>query len=161
CYVDKICLSSSTNLGNGCTLMPGTQLDPDSMIGTMTLITKEIRNSGAGAVLLGIPGRRMPFAILDNTTSTKDSSIYDSPFLLELVWTCFLFFISKSLFISCYWLLPAPMAPFMQTFFFYAIHRYSNLHQRKSGTFAYSEIITTTQQFFDIVMDDFTLFIAP
>ena len=161
CCVDEIYLGSNTNLGNACTIMPGTRLEPDSLIGTVTLVTRQTRGASAGAVLLGIPAQQMPFATLDNTAGTEDQSTADSSFLVEFLWTCSLFFTSKSLFFSFYCLLPTFIAPLMQTFFFYAIHRHSNLHQRTAGSFPYAEIITSAQQLYDTIMADFIVVLGP
>jgi acetyltransferase-like isoleucine patch superfamily enzyme/acyl carrier protein len=161
CHVDRVHLGSRTNLGNRCTLMPGTQLEHGSMVGTLTLVTRETRSSGPGAILLGAPGRQMPFAMPNNTDHMKDSLLFDSPSLLGLVFTCFFFFIGKSLFISLYWLLPVPMAVVFQTVFYCTIHHYSTSNQRASGSFAYSEVINCIQQLLDSVMIDFNIFITP
>ncbi|UJR34437.1 hypothetical protein I4U23_021844 [Adineta vaga] len=71
CLVDRISLGSGTNLGNECTLMPGTYLKANTMVGVLTLITRESYCSTSGAVLLGIPGRQMPFLMPDKVTSAQ------------------------------------------------------------------------------------------
>lgn len=161
CCVENIHLGANTNIGNASTILPGAHVAPDSIIGASSLIARETRSTSAGSVLLGIPGREMPFAILNNSTSTNEQSSSDPSFLSCFSWTCVLFIISKYLLFSYYYFLPLYLAPLMQAMFYYMIHRYSNLHQRTSGTFVYSEVITNAQELFDMVMSDFNIFIAP
>ncbi|CAF4169004.1 unnamed protein product, partial [Adineta steineri] len=61
CCCEEICLGSGTNLGNECTLMPGTRLAPNTMVGNLTRITRKTSCINADTVLLGIPASRMPF----------------------------------------------------------------------------------------------------
>ena len=71
CHFDKIELSSDINLGNGCTLMPGTQLPSKIIVGNLTLVTRETVIHNVNRILLGIPAREMPFTIPNNTSLDK------------------------------------------------------------------------------------------
>ncbi|CAF3842764.1 unnamed protein product, partial [Adineta steineri] len=58
--VDWIILGSHTNLGNDCTIMPGSCLASQIIVGTLTRTTRET-TSNNGDVLIGVPARAMPF----------------------------------------------------------------------------------------------------
>ncbi|CAF2830177.1 unnamed protein product [Rotaria sp. Silwood2] len=66
-YVDKIILGPDATLGNGCTLLPGTLLASDTMVGNLTRVTRKTDSSYGSTVLLGIPGRHMPFVMPEET----------------------------------------------------------------------------------------------
>jgi len=161
CRIDQIYLGSGTSLSNNCTLMPGTQLAHDSMVGTLTLITRETRNSDADAVLLGIPAHRMPFSMLAKTALVEDTPLLDSPLYHAIVRAFLFFFISKVLFISFYCMLPATMALLLHTIFYCAIHRYTTSNQHTTGSFSYFEFMTLTQRLTYTVKNDFNTFVPP
>jgi len=54
--------------------MPGTQLQPKIIVGSLTLVTRKIISQHIDSVLLGISAREMPFIISDNTSIINDLS---------------------------------------------------------------------------------------
>ncbi|CAF1442458.1 unnamed protein product [Adineta steineri] len=93
--VDWIILGSHTNLGNDCTIMPGSCLASQTIVGTLTRTTRET-TSNNGDVLIGVPARAMPFQ-MPFRQATEDQ-IKTIPF-----WkTCFSHYISKCLLIGIY-----------------------------------------------------------
>ncbi|CAF0983427.1 unnamed protein product [Adineta steineri] len=93
--VDWIILGSHTNLGNDCTIMPGSCLASQIIVGTLTRTTRET-TSNNGDVLIGVPARAMPFQ-MPFRQATEDQ-IKTIPF-----WkTCFSHYISKCLLIGIY-----------------------------------------------------------
>ncbi|CAF4382009.1 unnamed protein product, partial [Adineta steineri] len=59
-HVDQIILGSHTNLANGCSILPGSCLESETMIGNLTRISRETK-SKYGEVFMGVPARTMPF----------------------------------------------------------------------------------------------------
>ncbi|CAF3886038.1 unnamed protein product [Adineta steineri] len=93
--VDCITLGSHTNLGNFCSILPGSHLVSYTMVGNLTRITRET-NSNSGDVFIGVPARAMPFQ-MPFRQATEDQ-IKTIPF-----WkTCFSHYISKYLLIGIY-----------------------------------------------------------
>ncbi|CAF1086118.1 unnamed protein product [Adineta steineri] len=95
-HVDWITIGSYTNLGNMCSILPGSHLSSHTMVGNLTRITRET-NSNNGDVFIGVPARAMPFQ-MPIRQATEDQ-IKTIPF-----WKiCFSHYISKCLLIGIYW----------------------------------------------------------
>ncbi|CAF1544048.1 unnamed protein product, partial [Adineta steineri] len=95
--VDWVTLGSYTNLGNFCSILPGSHLASHTMVGNLTRITRET-NSNDGDIFIGVPARAIPFKV-PFKQATEDE-IKTIPF-----WkTCFCYYISKCLLIGIYWL---------------------------------------------------------
>ncbi|CAF3473432.1 unnamed protein product [Rotaria socialis] len=60
CRMDYITLGAHINLGNGCSVLPGTDLKSATMIGNLTRTSRET-DSHPGSILIGAPARVMPF----------------------------------------------------------------------------------------------------
>ncbi|CAF0842950.1 unnamed protein product [Adineta steineri] len=94
--VDWITLGSHTNLGNICSILPGSHLASHTMVGNLTRVTRET-NSNDGDIFIGVPARAMPFQ-MPIREATEDQ-IKTIPF-----WkTCFSHYISKFLLTGIYW----------------------------------------------------------
>ncbi|CAF4017821.1 unnamed protein product, partial [Adineta steineri] len=93
--VDWITLGSHTNLGNFCSILPGSHLVSHTMVGNLTRITRET-NSNSGDVFIGAPARAMPFQMpIREATEDQIKTIS--------FWkTCFSHYISKCLLIGIY-----------------------------------------------------------
>ncbi|CAF1034858.1 unnamed protein product [Adineta steineri] len=94
--VDCITLGSHTNLGNFCSILPGSHLASHTMVGNLTRITRET-NSNNGDIFIGVPARAMPFQM--PIREAMDNQIKTIPFWM----TCFSHYISKCLLIGIYW----------------------------------------------------------
>ncbi|CAF1233676.1 unnamed protein product [Adineta steineri] len=93
--VDQITLGSHTNLANGCSILPGSCLASETMIGNITRISRETK-SKYGEVFMGIPARIMPFQM--PVMSTVQDQIEIIPF-----WhTCLSHYVSKCLLLCIY-----------------------------------------------------------
>ena len=112
CYFDKIELGSDINLGNWCTLMPGTRLLPKTIVGSLTFVTRETIIRNANSILLGIPAREMPFTMPSNIPLVNDLSSSNSFSIRTLLLTCICFFVTKCLIVTLYSSLPVPIALF-------------------------------------------------
>ncbi|CAF4112777.1 unnamed protein product, partial [Rotaria magnacalcarata] len=161
CYLDHICVGSATTLGNGCTIMPGTRLPSNTMVGNFTLITRDINGNNPGGVLLGIPSRQMPFELSSSVQLKNDLSSYDSSYICDFLRTCTFFLISKCFLTAVYLLPPSIIAPFIHMVFFCSIYRYSTFHERSVATFSYSDTINPIQQLCAMLMNDFKMFTGP
>ncbi|CAF1502925.1 unnamed protein product [Adineta ricciae] len=161
CYIDEIYLGSGTNLGNQCTLMPGAKLPHNCMVGTLTLITKDIDCSKSDTVLLGIPGRSMPFAMSNTRDSTKEPSVFESSFLNAIWCACLFFFITKASVLFFYCVFPGFLALLAHTVFLCVIYRYTTANQRTTRALEYSEFVTYTGRLAETVKTDFVTFIGP
>ncbi|CAF4481402.1 unnamed protein product, partial [Rotaria sp. Silwood2] len=161
CYVDEIYLGSDTNLGNGCTIMPGTTLPSKIIVGSLTLVTQKYTSAQSNCVLLGIPAREMPFVIPDDTSVINDLSSLNSSSIYSLLFVCLSFFISKYLFIALYLSSPVAVALFIHAILFCAIYQYSILITKRRSHFTYSEVITHQQYFLFKLMSEFSTFIGP
>ncbi|CAF1482157.1 unnamed protein product [Adineta steineri] len=115
--VDWLTLGSHTNLANGCTILPGSHLASDTMVGNLTRITRET-NSNNGDVFIGVPARAMPFKM--PATQAMEDPIKTIPF-----WkTCFSYCISRYLFISIYLLGGLTVGPFIHTIVICSLSRW-------------------------------------
>jgi hypothetical protein len=72
CYLDEIHLDSGINLGNWCTIMPGTRIPSEIIVGSLTLVKQTTVSDHFNSVLLGIPACEMPFAMPDQPSITND-----------------------------------------------------------------------------------------
>ena len=160
CCLDTITLGSGTNIANAC-ISPGIHLGPNTIVGNLTLVTRETHMSVAGAVLLGIPARQMPFVMPEETKPVHNVSLCGFPSLLTPMSTCLIILIGKCLFITIYWLLPAVTAPFVHAVLFCAIYHCTISQTRTKTTFTFSERVTRTYQFLGTVLDEFIDFISP
>ncbi|CAF4024647.1 unnamed protein product, partial [Adineta steineri] len=121
-YVDYITLGSYTNLGNGCSILPGSHLESEIMIGNLTCVSRETK-SNTGDVFIGVPARAMPFKMplrssLTTTTTTDEMKIIP-------IWhTCFTHFISKSLLLTIYSLTGVVGMLIIHTILICIIYRY-------------------------------------
>ncbi|CAF1345215.1 unnamed protein product [Adineta steineri] len=93
--VDRITLEAHANLANRCSILPGSHLASETMVGNLTRISREI-NSKQGDVFIGVPARVMPFKM------PLRSNITDQIENTSLWHTCFWHFISKCLLINIY-----------------------------------------------------------
>ncbi|CAF1459222.1 unnamed protein product, partial [Adineta steineri] len=93
--VDRITLGAHANLANRCSVLPGSHLASETMVGNLTRISREI-NSKQGDVFIGVPARVMPFKM------PLRSNITDQIEITSLWHTCFWHFISKCLLINIY-----------------------------------------------------------
>lgn len=119
CCINQIHLSSGINLGNECTLMPGTPLSTKIMVGSLILVTRETVSRNINEVLLGIPARGMPFVMSDSTSMVNILSLLlNSLSLYTLLTTCISFFMSKCIIIILYSLLPVSAALFIHIIIF-------------------------------------------
>ncbi len=160
CYIDKIQLGSGTNLGNWCTIMPGTRLSSNIFVGSLTLVTRQTVNCVGDSVLLGIPAQEMPFKMHDNASVVNDLPSSNTLFTKSLVFNCISFFINKCIFITLYSLLPVIVAPFIHLILICSIYYYSISKKKKHVQFTYSEVITRTRQFFRTLIIDFFTFVG-
>ncbi|CAF4565110.1 unnamed protein product [Rotaria socialis] len=161
CFLDQIVLGQAANLGNYCTIMPGTKLRENKVVGSLTLINKDTKYFDTSKVLLGIPGRSVSFAITNDALYSDNSLSLESPCLFDLFAACMFFFIGKSILIVIYWFLAAPTALFAQITLFCVLQRYRTFNQRILGKFAYSEIVNPITSLINSITDDFDRFIAP
>ncbi|CAF4110085.1 unnamed protein product, partial [Adineta steineri] len=97
--VDHITFGAHTNLANGCTILPGSCLASETMVGNLTRISREI-NSKQGDVFIGVPARVMPFKMPLRSSSTIATA--DEMKIIPIWHTCFTHFISKSLLFTIY-----------------------------------------------------------
>ncbi|CAF0980449.1 unnamed protein product [Adineta steineri] len=94
--VDYITLGSHTNLGNMCSILPGSHLASHTMVGNLTRITRETISNNRD-VFIGVPASAMPFQM--PIREATDDQIKTTPF-----WkTCFSHYISKCLLTGIYW----------------------------------------------------------
>jgi acetyltransferase-like isoleucine patch superfamily enzyme len=161
CYIDKIDLGSKTNLGNWCTLMPGTRLSSKVLIGSLTLVTRETVCGNVNGIFLGIPAREMPFVVHDNTSAINDSSSSNTSSIQSLFFIFFNFFITKCILITLYSLLPLVIAPLIHVIFVCGVHHYVISLEENRTHFAYSEVITRTRESCSTLLMDFFTLIAP
>ncbi|CAF1398961.1 unnamed protein product [Adineta steineri] len=93
--VDQIVLGSHANLVNGCSILPGSCLASETMIGNLTRISRETK-SKYGDVFMGVSARIMPFQM--PVRSTVQDQIEIIPF-----WrTCLSHYVSKCLLLCIY-----------------------------------------------------------
>ncbi|CAF4131639.1 unnamed protein product, partial [Adineta steineri] len=93
--VDQIILGSYTNLANGCSILPGSYLESEIMIGNLTRISRETKNK-CGEVFMGVPARTMPFQM------PVRSQIQDQIEIRPFWHTCLSHYVSKCLLLSIY-----------------------------------------------------------
>ena len=161
CYVDQIHLGSKTNLTNWCTVLPGTRLSSEQILGSLSLFTGESDNDDhVNGVLLGIPARRMPFTIPDQILSVDDISLSNPRSIDTWLLLCFGFFMSKYLLISIYSSLPLIMASVLHIFIFCVFHQYSISFTKDRSHFRFSEVITHLQYIQRVLFFDFDIFVG-
>ncbi len=158
CYLDEIHLGFGTNLANGCTIMPGTQISPEIIVGSLTLVTPRTISDHFNGVLLGIPACEMPFGTPDYTSFVNDNPSSNSPSFRNWLIICLSFFISKCFFITVYSSTPLIIALFIHIIVFCALYRYSNSTRKKRSHLFFSEIITHLQHFLHTLISDFFVF---
>jgi non-ribosomal peptide synthetase-like protein len=161
CYIDKIHVGSETNLGNWCTLMPGTQLSSKILVGSLTLVTRETVHGNVNGIFLGIPAREMPFKMSDNTPVVNDLSFSNTLYAPHLIFSSIILFINKCILITLYLSLPAIIAMFIHVIFICAAHHYLISFRKKRTQFTYSEVITRTGQFLNMLTIDLFTFVGP
>ncbi|CAF3497574.1 unnamed protein product [Adineta steineri] len=115
--VDCITLGSHTNLGNFCSILPGSHLASHTMVGNLTRITRET-NSNNGDIFIGVPARAMPFQM--PIREAMDGQIKTIPFWM----TCFSHYISKCLLISIYWSCGLGGGPILHTIIVCSLYRW-------------------------------------
>jgi acetyltransferase-like isoleucine patch superfamily enzyme len=161
CYIDKIYLGSGTNLGNWCTLMPGTRISSNIMVGSLTLVTRETVCEKVNTILLGIPARKMPFVMADNASAVNDLSSYPNYLsIFSFLTPCFGFFLSKYIIINVYLLLPFYYSPFMHLFLFSTAY-HSSVFLRENTKHMNSKVIDIIEELCDTVKNDVFMFIGP
>ncbi|CAF1420302.1 unnamed protein product [Adineta ricciae] len=161
CCIDSIHVGSDTNLGNGCTLIPGAHLASNITVGNFTLVTRKTDGLASNIILLGIPGQQMPFHRAQQIPIDHKSLLRDSSLIYHLIQTSVFFLIGKFVFVSIYVLLPITVAPLVHAVFFCAVYRYSAFVERTSTTFTFSDVMTTTQYFLSAFLIDFKILICP
>ncbi|CAF3868594.1 unnamed protein product [Adineta steineri] len=115
--VDCITLGSHTNLGNFCSILPGSHLASHTMVGNLTRITRET-NSNNGDIFIGVPARAMPFQM--PIREAMDGQIKTIPFWM----TCFSHYISKCLLISIYLSCGLGGGPILHTIIVCSLYRW-------------------------------------
>jgi acetyltransferase-like isoleucine patch superfamily enzyme len=160
CYIDKIHLGLGTNFGNSCRLMPGARVPAMTLIGSLTLFTRKTLHGDFNDIFLGIPARKMPFAVPENLPTT-DVPISNSPSISVFLNTCSCLFISKCLLIALYSSLPVLLTPFIHAIICWIAYSYSTLNNEKRTQFTFSEVITHTKKFLSTLMSDFSKFVGP
>ncbi|CAF1503783.1 unnamed protein product, partial [Adineta steineri] len=122
--VDCITLGPHTNLGNFCSVLPGSHLVSHTMVGNLTRITRET-NSNTGDVFIGVPARAMPFQMpLRQATEDQIKTIS--------FWkTCFCHYISKCLLIGIYWSCGLISGPIVHTIIVCSLYRCSSYVDNK------------------------------
>ena len=158
CDFDKIEMGSNINLGNWCTLMPGTRLSSKTMVGSLTLVTRETVIRNANSILLGIPAREMPFTMPNNIPIVNDLSSSNSFSVRILLLTCIYFFVSKCLIVMLYSSLPVPIALFIYIILFCAVHRLLISSGKKNTR---SEIGSCIQDCLYKMFHDFLVYVGP
>ncbi|CAF0774841.1 unnamed protein product [Adineta steineri] len=93
--VDQIILGSHTNLANGCSILPGSYLASETMIGNLTRISRETK-SKYREVFMGVPARTMPFQMPPRL------EIQDEIEIIPFWHTCLSHYVSKCLLLSIY-----------------------------------------------------------
>ncbi|CAF1415607.1 unnamed protein product [Adineta steineri] len=93
--IDQIMLRSHTNLANGCSILPGSCLESETMIGNLTRISRETK-SKCGEVFTGVPARTMPFQL------PVRSKVQDQIEIIPFWHTCLSHYVSKCLLLSIY-----------------------------------------------------------
>ncbi|CAF1107439.1 unnamed protein product [Adineta steineri] len=93
--VDQIILGSHTNLANGCSILPGSCLASETMIGNLTRVSRETK-SKCREVFMGVPARTMPFQM------PPRPEIQDQIKIIPFWHTCLSHFVSKCLLLSIY-----------------------------------------------------------
>ncbi|CAF1216376.1 unnamed protein product [Adineta steineri] len=93
--VDQIMVGSHTNLANGCSIMPGSCLASETMIGNLTRISRETK-SKSGEVFMGVPARTMPFQM------PVRPKVQDQIEVIPFWHTCLSHYISKCILLSIY-----------------------------------------------------------
>ncbi|CAF3410966.1 unnamed protein product [Rotaria sp. Silwood1] len=132
CKVNHIRIGRNAQLGNHCTIQPGANIAERTLVGTMTRIDEETSTTindddSSGSIVLGIPGRLMPF---QRDTPVPVSTNKLSPYMYsELVCAICVQFLIKViisfLFIHSYFLLPIYflLVEHFISFFFFALPR--------------------------------------
>jgi acetyltransferase-like isoleucine patch superfamily enzyme len=161
CYLDEIHLDAGINLGNWCTIMPGTRIPSEIIVGSLTLVKQTTASDHINSVLLGIPAYEMPFAMSDHSSITNDMASASSLSIRNWLLTCLSFFISKCFLITVYSSLPLAIALFIHLICACALHRYSILAERRSSHFQFSEVVTHLQHFLHVLISDFFVFLSP
>ncbi|CAF1373317.1 unnamed protein product [Adineta steineri] len=94
-HVDQIILGSHTNLANGCSILPGSCFEYETMIGNLTRVSRET-NSKDGEVFIGVPARIMPFQM------PVRSKVQDQIEVIPFWRTCLSHYVSKCLLLCIY-----------------------------------------------------------
>jgi acetyltransferase-like isoleucine patch superfamily enzyme len=161
CCIDKIQLGSEANLGNWCTIMPGTQLPSRTIVGSLTLVTRETVSDDVNGVLLGIPARKMPFVMPGNTSAVSDMSSSTSLSVCPLLFTCLGFFITKCLLIILYSSLPVAIVLIVHVILVCVLYYYLISSIKTSSHSTFLEVINRSGQFLGGFMKDFSTFVGP
>ncbi|CAF1542277.1 unnamed protein product, partial [Adineta steineri] len=93
--VDQIILGSHTNLANGCSILPGSCLESETIIGNLTRVSRETK-SKCGEVFMGVPARAMPFQMPPRL------EVQDQIGIIPFWHTCLSHYVSKCLLLSIY-----------------------------------------------------------
>jgi acetyltransferase-like isoleucine patch superfamily enzyme len=155
CYFDEIHLDSGINLGNWCTIMPGTRIPSGIIVGSLTLVTRTTVSDHFNSVLLGIPACEIPFAMSDHPSITDDMASANSLSIHNGLLICLTFFISKCFLITIYSLLPLVIALFIHLICGCALYDYSISAQRRISQFQCSEVVTHLQHCLNVLIPDF------
>ena len=161
CCIDKIQLGSEANLGNWCTIMPGTKLSSGTIVGSLTLVTPETVSDDVNSVLLGIPARKMPFVMSGNTSAVNNMWSSTSLSVHTLLFTCLGFFITKCLLITLYSSLSVAIVLIVHIILVCVVYHYSMSSMKTSSHSTFLEVITRTRQFLSGFIMEFLTFVGP
>jgi acetyltransferase-like isoleucine patch superfamily enzyme len=161
CYLDEIHLDSGINLGNWCTIMPGTRIPSEKIVGSLTLVKQTTASDHFNSVLLGIPACEMPFAMSDHPSITNDMASASSLSIRNWLLICLSFFISKCFSITVCSSLPLAIALFIHLICARALYHYSISARGRGSHFQFSEVITHFQLFLHVLIFDFFDFLSP
>ncbi|CAF1168822.1 unnamed protein product [Adineta ricciae] len=161
CYFDYISLGPNSNLGNGCTLMPATQLPSNTMIGNLTRVIRETNNSSGDGVWLGIPAQRMPFILPEKVSPVNDLTFHDFTPIYSFVQICLNFLISHCLLITLYVSMPLFFTIIVHLILYCLFYRVLFIRGWFSGATASSRVVLFIQTTFSIIMSRFSIFITP
>ncbi|CAF1281001.1 unnamed protein product [Adineta ricciae] len=114
--VDWIKLGLDTNLGNGCSVLPGSHLASQIMVGNLTRFSRKI-SSNDGDTFIGISARRMPFE------KPKTSAETDQIKIVPIWQTCLFAFVSKCILMSIYSINGFIIGLIIHTILFFSFYR--------------------------------------
>jgi hypothetical protein len=159
---DYISLGSDSNLGNGCTLIPGTKLPFNTMIGNLTRVIRETNSSASNGVWLGIPAQRMPLVMPDKISPMNDLSYRNFTSIHSFARFCLTFLVGHCLLITLYVFMPSVVAFVAHLILYCIIYRNLVVRELVNINTAYTkDILLLTELILSAFMEKFKIFIAP